>query len=79
MEPRVFTESNWNNSAVETVKTKGSSAGPAKIHLALKAMAEKAAWKFVAAYGSQISWDVVVLNPPWTFGVSLFCCLLSQS
>jgi len=69
-EPRVFTERSLNNST-EAVKTKGSTAGPAKIYLASRTMAEKAAWKFVAAYGSQISWDLVVLNPPWIFGPPL--------
>jgi len=69
--PRVFTESNWNNSAVEAVKTKGSAAGPVTIYLASKTLAEKVAWEFVAAYGSEISWDLVVINPPWIFGPSL--------
>jgi nucleoside-diphosphate-sugar epimerase len=77
--PRVFTESNWNNSAVEAVKTKGSAAGPVTIYLASKTLAEKVAWEFVAAYGSEISWDLVVLNPPWIFGVSLFLAVFSYS
>ena len=74
--PRVFNESNWNNAAVEAVKTKGSAVGPVTIYLASKTLAEKVAWEFVAAYGSQIPWDLVVLNPPWIFGVSLFFCRL---
>jgi nucleoside-diphosphate-sugar epimerase len=79
-EPRVFTEGNWNDAAVEAVKTKGSAAGPVTIYRASKTMAEKAAWKFVATYGSHISWDLVVLNPPSIFGVSLFFRrLFSQS
>ena len=74
--PRVFNESNWNNAAVEAVKTKGSAVGPVTIYLASKTLAEKVAWEFVAAYGSQIPWDLVVLNPPWIFGVSLLFCRL---
>jgi hypothetical protein len=74
--PRVFNESNWNNAAVEAVKTKGSAVGPVTIYLASKTLAEKVAWEFVAAYGSQIPWDLVVINPPWIFGVSLFFCPL---
>jgi nucleoside-diphosphate-sugar epimerase len=70
--PRVFTESNWNNAAVEAVKTKGSAAGPVTTYLASKTMAEKVAWKFVATHSSNISWDLVVLNPPSIFGVGLF-------
>jgi nucleoside-diphosphate-sugar epimerase len=70
--PRVFTESNWNDAAVEAVKTKGSAAGPVTTYLASKTMAEKVAWKFVATHNSEISWDLVVINPPWIFGVSPF-------
>ena len=66
--PRVFTESNWNNSAVEAVKTKGSAAGPVAIYLASKTLAEKAAWEFVDAHKSEISWDLVAINPPFIFG-----------
>jgi nucleoside-diphosphate-sugar epimerase len=69
--PRVFNESNWNNAAVEAVKTKGSAVGPVTIYLASKTLAEKVAWEFVAAYGSQIPWDLVVINPPWIFGPPL--------
>jgi nucleoside-diphosphate-sugar epimerase len=69
--PRVFTESNWNNSAVEAVKTKGSEAGPVAIYLASKTLAEKAAWEFVDAHKSEISWDLVAINPPFIFGASV--------
>lgn len=70
--PRVFAESNRKFSAEKAAKTKGSAAWPVTIYPASKTLAEKVAWKFVAAYGSQISWDLVVLNPPSIFGVSLF-------
>jgi nucleoside-diphosphate-sugar epimerase len=70
--PRAFDESNWNNAAVETVKTKGSEAGPVAAYLASKTLAEKAAWEFVAAHNSEISWDLVVINPPYVFGARLF-------
>ena len=66
--PRAFNESNWNNSAVEAVKTKGSAAGPVLIYLASKTLAEKAAWEFVDSHKSEISWDLVVINPPLVFG-----------
>jgi nucleoside-diphosphate-sugar epimerase len=69
--PRIFNESSWNNASVEEVKTKGSAAGAATIYMASKTMAEKAAWEFVAAHKSDISWDLVVINAPWIFGVSL--------
>jgi nucleoside-diphosphate-sugar epimerase len=67
--PRVFDETNWNNAAVEAVKAKGSAAGPILIYLASKTLAERAAWDFVAAHKSEISWDLVAINPPYIFGV----------
>jgi len=65
---RVFTESNWNNAAVEEVKTKGAAAGAFQIYMASKTLAERAAWDFVAAHSHEISWDLVAINPPWIFG-----------
>jgi nucleoside-diphosphate-sugar epimerase len=69
--PRIFTESSWNNSAIEAVEAKGSAAGPGAFYKASKTLAEKAAWEFVAAHKSEMSWDLVVINPPWLFGASL--------
>jgi nucleoside-diphosphate-sugar epimerase len=73
--PRVYTEEDWNDAAVEAVKTKGSAAGPIVIYLASKTLAEKAAWEFVNLHKSEISWDFVVLNPPYIFGARLFFLL----
>ncbi|KAI0245434.1 hypothetical protein BJV78DRAFT_1263392 [Lactifluus subvellereus] len=53
--PRVFNETDWNNAAVEAVNAKGSAAGPF----------------FVSAHKSEISWDLVAINPPYIFGPSL--------
>src|SRR5713101_5787437 len=53
--PRVFTESTWNEAAVEAVKTKASAPAPL-IYFASKTLAEKAAWEFVSAHNSEISW-----------------------
>jgi nucleoside-diphosphate-sugar epimerase len=69
--PRVFTESNWNTSSVEAVKTKGSEAGPVAIYIASRTLAEKAAWEFVDAHKSETSWDLVAINPPYIFGARL--------
>ncbi|KAI0262311.1 D-lactaldehyde dehydrogenase [Gloeopeniophorella convolvens] len=69
--PRVFSEATWNNGSVEAVKTKGGAAGPVNIYLASKTLAERAAWDFVDAHKSEITWDLVVINPPWIFGPSL--------
>ena len=56
---------------MEAVKAKGSAADPFTIYMASKTLAEKAAWEFVDANKSTISWDLVALNPPWIFGASL--------
>jgi nucleoside-diphosphate-sugar epimerase len=73
--PRGFNETDWNNAAVEAVKAKGSAAGGFGIYQASKTLAEKAAWDFVSAHKSEISWDLVAINPPYIFGASviLFC------
>jgi nucleoside-diphosphate-sugar epimerase len=70
--PRTFTESFWNNASVEAVKTKGSAAGPYSLYMASKTLAEKAAWEFVAEHQSEISWDLVSINPAYIFGASSF-------
>ena len=69
--PRTYDETNWNNAAVTAVETKGSGAGPILIYLASKTLAERAAWEFVAKHKAELKWDLVVLNPPWIFGVCL--------
>ncbi|KAI0272958.1 hypothetical protein BGY98DRAFT_1099681 [Russula aff. rugulosa BPL654] len=70
--PCTFSESNWNEAAVELVKTKASAAGPFVVYSASKTLAEKAAWEFVATHKSEISWDLVTINPPWIFGEDFF-------
>ena len=67
--PRDYDETGWNNSAIATVASKGSAAGPIMIYLASKTLAERAAWKFVTAHKAELAWDLVVINPPWIFGV----------
>ena len=42
-------------------------------YLASKTLTEKAAWKFVNTHRSEISWDLIVINPPWIFGARLRC------
>ena len=69
--PRVFTENNWNEAAVEAVKTKGSAAGPFVMYCASKTLAEKAAWEFVGTHKSEISWDLAVVNPTLILGARL--------
>ncbi|KAI0262294.1 D-lactaldehyde dehydrogenase [Gloeopeniophorella convolvens] len=69
--PHTFSENDWNDDAVERVKAHGKDAGAFHIYGASKTLAERAAWDFVAAHKSEISWDLVTINPPYIFGPSL--------
>lgn len=67
-EPRVFSEKDWNDAAIEEAKQKGRDALPVVKYRASKTLAEKAAWDFYEKNKSKVSWDLVVLNPPFVFG-----------
>ena len=67
--PREYDETSWNKAAIAAVASKGSAAGPVAIYSASKILAERAAWKFVAEHKAELAWDLVVINPPWIFGV----------
>ncbi|KAF5364463.1 hypothetical protein D9758_010704 [Tetrapyrgos nigripes] len=66
--PISITEEVWNDGAVEECKTKGKDAQPIAKYSASKTLGEKAAWDFVKAHKGEIGWDLVAINPPWTFG-----------
>ncbi|OJT14835.1 hypothetical protein TRAPUB_8629 [Trametes pubescens] len=67
-EPRVFSETDWNEGSVQEVREQGAQAtAPAK-YRASKTLAERAAWAFVEEHKGKIPWDLVVLNPPFVFG-----------
>ncbi|KAI0051462.1 D-lactaldehyde dehydrogenase [Auriscalpium vulgare] len=66
--PTVFTEADWNEWSVNEVKTKGEGAGSYPMYQVSKTLAEKAAWEFIEKDKGALSWDLVVLNPPWIFG-----------
>ena len=67
-EPRVFSEEDWNTTSPKEVQEKGKEATQADKYRASKTLAEKAAWEFVKSKGAELSWDLVVLNPPFVFG-----------
>ncbi|KAL6299273.1 NAD-P-binding protein [Sparassis latifolia] len=67
-EPHVFTELDWNNKSVKEVEEKGRNAAGSDKYMASKTLAERAAWDFIAKNKAQLSWDLVVLNPPYVFG-----------
>ncbi|KAK7692465.1 hypothetical protein QCA50_004090 [Cerrena zonata] len=67
-DPAVYTEKDWNESAITEVETKGAEAGPINAYMASKTLAEKAAWKWYEQNKAQVKWDMTVLNPPFVFG-----------
>ncbi|CCM01888.1 uncharacterized protein FIBRA_03959 [Fibroporia radiculosa] len=66
--PRVFSESDWNDAALAEVEEKGVLATQQTKYRASKILAERAAWEFTKENKDNISWDLVVLNPPYVFG-----------
>ena len=67
-EPRVFTEVDWNEDSIVAVREQGAKADNGVKYQASKTLAERAAWDFVEKNKGKISWDLVVLNPPYVFG-----------
>ncbi|THU93784.1 NAD(P)-binding protein [Dendrothele bispora CBS 962.96] len=67
--PIVLSERDWNEPAVKEVEEQGCSASAVIKYRASKVLAEKAAWNFYNQHSkSGISWDLVVINPPYVFG-----------
>ncbi|KAH8109995.1 hypothetical protein DFH11DRAFT_1746820, partial [Phellopilus nigrolimitatus] len=60
-------ERTWNEESAE-VRARGRAAEQSAKYRASKALAEKAAWDFAEKHKSEISWDLVALNPPFVFG-----------
>ncbi|KAK7472032.1 hypothetical protein VKT23_000143 [Stygiomarasmius scandens] len=69
--PTMFSEKDWNEPAIQEVEEKGRAAPNAIKYRASKTLAEKAAWDFYNKHKSTISWELVVLNPPYVFGPSI--------
>ncbi|KAH8825680.1 hypothetical protein DL96DRAFT_1609607 [Flagelloscypha sp. PMI_526] len=64
--PRVFTEEDWNDQAVNWTKKDGRNAPNGMKYRASKTLAEKAAWELHKTHAP--SWDLVTLNPPFVLG-----------
>jgi nucleoside-diphosphate-sugar epimerase len=65
-----LSEKDWNNARVEQCNSLGAEAEPLAKYAASKVLAEKSAWEYVDAHRSKLKWDLVVINPPYIFGVS---------
>ena len=66
--PRTFNENDWNEAAIVEAREKGRDAAPVVKYRASKTLAEKAAWELFEKNKDKVSWDLVVLNPPFVFG-----------
>jgi len=66
--PNTFSEKDWNIGSGERIKEKGREATQLDKYRASKALAEKAAWKWIDEHKGQITFDLVVINPPFVFG-----------
>jgi nucleoside-diphosphate-sugar epimerase len=69
--PRTFTESDWADEFVEAVQRKGKQSTGNEKYKASKTLAEKNAWDFYTKHKSEVTWDLVVLNPPLVIGPPL--------
>ena len=65
----VLDETSYNEAAIEEVQAKSNASPPLSVYCASKTLAEKAALKLVEDY--KPTWDLVILAPPWVFGVRL--------
>lgn len=66
--PAIYTEVDWNTSAVEEVKAKGAQAGHLVKYRASKVLAERAAWDFVEENKGEIGFDIATILPSFVFG-----------
>ncbi|KAI0759550.1 D-lactaldehyde dehydrogenase [Trametes elegans] len=66
--PRVYTEDDWNSSAVKTVEERGEHADILTKYDASKTLAEQAVWKFVEDHKSEIRFEVTTVLPAFVFG-----------
>lgn len=69
--PRKFSEEDWNDAAIAEVREKGRAASQPAKYRASKTLAERAAWDFVAKNKEKLTWELVVLNPPYVFGPAI--------
>jgi len=61
-------EDHWNVASGRNVEAQGRDATNLDKYRASKALAENAAWQWMHEHKGAISWDLVVINPPFVFG-----------
>jgi len=66
-----FTEEDWNDHDIKEVEEKGSQASPVTMYNASKALAERAAWKFMEENKGKIDFDLVTILPSFVLGPTI--------
>ncbi|PAV17628.1 D-lactaldehyde dehydrogenase [Pyrrhoderma noxium] len=61
-------ESSFNEGNIIEIREKGRDAIQVRKYRISKSLVEKTTWKYYQDHKSSISWDLVVLNPPFVFG-----------
>ncbi|KAI0631872.1 NAD-P-binding protein [Trametes polyzona] len=67
-ETRVYTEDDWNEPSVQTMRRLGRKASGIVKYDASKVLAEQAAWKFYEENRATLPYDLVVVAPGWILG-----------
>ncbi|KJA15511.1 hypothetical protein HYPSUDRAFT_172463 [Hypholoma sublateritium FD-334 SS-4] len=65
-----FNETHWGDESVKIVEEQGMNAPPMVKYRASKTLAEKAAWQFYSTHKTDLSFDLVTINPPIVVGVT---------
>ncbi|EIW83698.1 D-lactaldehyde dehydrogenase [Coniophora puteana RWD-64-598 SS2] len=68
VEPRTFSELDWNEECLKNLERLGSDVSPNDIYAASKVLAERGAWDFWKDNRPTVQWDLAVLHPAWIFG-----------
>ncbi|KAF9527862.1 hypothetical protein CPB83DRAFT_855320 [Crepidotus variabilis] len=66
--PTKFSEKDWNTTAEEEFKRLGEKTPVMSLYRLSKTRAERAAWDFYNEHKSKLTWDLVIINPPFVFG-----------
>ena len=65
---KVYTEDDWNPVTIERAEDAFAQGNKNPAYGASKKFAEKAAWEFKTQYKEEVSWGLVVINPPMVYG-----------
>lgn len=69
-------QADWNDQAAVMVSQQGANAPAFMKYIASKVLAERAAWAWINDH--KTTFDLTTVLPPWVWGVSVTCFLLSS-